>query len=287
MVMKLKPGEYTRYTILLSSEIAINNRADSNGVIIMIERSIMGHRDDNFIELDFKAIFYTLLHKAWIIIVAGILGAVIAGAYSYYMIEPSYSSTARVYVINRQEENKITYTDLQTGLQLTKDYMILVKSRPVTQQVIHRLGLNLTNESLAGMIHVSTPEDTRILEITVNYSDPDLAKRIVDTVAEISSEQMVNVMEIEKVNVIETGNYPSGPSGPSIRRNALFGGMAGSIVMLVIIFMIYLFNDTMNSSEDIEKYLGITTLGIIPLENGYRKSSKRKRMKEQHIAMQG
>jgi capsular polysaccharide biosynthesis protein len=245
----------------------------------------MDRREDNAIELDLKDVLIKLLHKLWIIILAGIIGAVIAGAYSYYMFEPSYSSTAKVYVINRLEKDKLTINDLQTGLQLTKDYMILVKSRPVTEQVIKKLNLSMSNESLAGMIDVNTPEDTRILEIKVKYSNPDMAKKIVDTVASISSEQMVKVMEIEKVNIVELGNL-STASGPNIKRDAIYGGLAGIGVILIIFAVLYLINDTVNTAEDIERYLGITTLGTMPLEEGYRKNQRSKKNKERFIALE-
>lgn len=77
-----------------------------------------------------------------------------------------------------QSQGTTTLSDLQSSTQLTQDYMILVKSRTVTEKVISDLGLNTTNEKLAKQISVSTPSDSRVLEITVSNNDQYEAKRI-------------------------------------------------------------------------------------------------------------
>ena len=232
-------------------------------------------RNNDVVEIDVGELVLVLLHKWWIILLIGIIGATSTGIVSKYIIQSVYTSTAKVYVINRQDETKMTLSDLQTGTQLTKDYMILVKSRPVTEQVISKLGLDMTQEQLAEIIEVNTPEDTRILEITVEYHDALLAKQLVDAVADVSSQQMVNVMEMEKVNIVEEGNLPVEPSSPNIMRNTLLGGMVGVALASFICGIIYLMNDTIKTTEDIERHLGITTLGVIPLEEGANKKFRK------------
>lgn len=242
----------------------------------------MEPRNNEAIEIDVKELFILLLHKLWIITIIGVLGAICAGSVSMFLLKPIYTSITRVYVINRQEENKMTLSDLQTGAQLTKDYMILVKSRPVTEQVIKDLNLDLTHEELSKMIRVNTPLDTRILEILVDYPNPDLAKQIADSIAAISSERMVSIMEMEKVNILEYGNYPIKPSSPNITLNTIIGGILGVILASFIVIMVYLMNDSIRTAEDIERYLGITTLGTIPLEekdNNKRHESKQRKRK--------
>lgn len=246
----------------------------------------MEHNEE-VIEIDLKEIFYLLLHKLWLILLIGILGAVAFGAISKYLMVPVYTSTTKVYVINRQDEDRTTYSDLQMGAQLTKDYSILVKSRPVTEQVIEALDLGLTHEELARIIGVNNPDGTRILEISVKYTDPDIAKEMADMIASVSSERMVNIMEMERVNVLEPANRPIKPSEPRIRRNTIYGGAIGICLTAVIIILFYLFNDTIRTSEDIEKYLGITTLGIIPLqEEKKKKRQKRKEIRESNLLLE-
>ncbi len=226
------------------------------------------------IEINFQELTYMLLHKFWLILIVGLLGATAMWSISQYVMEPVYVSSAKVYVINRQDENKITYSDLQTGSQLTKDYMILIKSRPVTEQVIQRLSLSMTHEELSGQIAVNIPQDTRILEICVKNGNPVLAKNICDTIAEVSAEQMIKVMEIEKVNIVEQGNLPDQPDGPKVKRNTILGAVMGILLTMLVLIAHSYFNDRISTSEDIERYLGLTVLGTIPMKEESRKQKR-------------
>ncbi|QHQ59979.1 hypothetical protein Ana3638_03605 [Anaerocolumna sedimenticola] len=227
------------------------------------------------IEIDLKELFFVLIDKVWIIVFAGIICALSAGIFTKILLKPVYESTTKIYVINRQDTEKFTtYSDLQTGTQLTRDYQVLVKSRPVTEQVISDLSLNMTHEELSNAITVNTPTDTRILEITVKYSDPYIAKKLADSIGEVSSQRMVSIMEMEKANIVEPGNIPTGPSSPNFLNNVLIGGAAGIILSIFVILLIYLLDDTIKKSEDIEKYLGLTTLGTIPIEESIVESKK-------------
>ncbi len=240
------------------------------------------NRED--IEIDVKDLFYAITDKLWIVISAGIVCAVIAGIFTRVMITPMYESTTKIYVVNRQDSEKAaTYSDLQTGTQLTKDYQILVQSRVVTEQVIKELNLNITHEDLVSCITVNNPMDTRIIEITVKYHDPELAKKIADAIGKVSADSMVSVMEMEKVNIVEPGNFPGSPSSPDFVKNILFGGIIGIFVSAFIILLIYMLDDSIKKNEDIEKYLGLTTLGTIPLDVSIMESRKVKAAKKKAL----
>lgn len=234
-------------------------------------------------EINLNELLALLLHKLWIIIIAILLAAAGTGAVNWFLIKPIYTSTTSIYVISKQEGNKMTYSDIQIGTQLTKDYMILVKSRPVIEEVISELDLDMTYEQLAGMIEVNTPQDTRILEIEVSHPDPLTAKQLADAIAEISKERMVSIMEMEKVNTMEPGNLPTSPASPNIVRNTIIGGILGGVIVSVIIILVYFLNDSIRTSDDIEKYLCMTTLGIIPLDE--ESESKKRRNKKAVLAV--
>jgi capsular polysaccharide biosynthesis protein len=244
----------------------------------------MEARNSDEIEIDLKELFYILLNKLWIIVIVGILAAISAGLISKVFLKPIYTSTTSIYVINRQTEDKTTLSDLQTGTQLTQDYKILVKSRPVTEQVISDLNLTLTHEELIDMITVNTPENTRILEIEVRNPDAYVAKQLADAIAEVSAERMVSVMEMEKANIVEPGNLPLEPSSPNIKKNVIIGGIIGVFLSALCIILIYILNDSLKSAEDVERYLGLNTLGAIPMEEGVTKKKLKKKQVRNQLA---
>ena len=52
------------------------------------------------------------------------------------------------------------------------------------------------------------------------------------------------------------------------------GGVLGAVIAAVIVIIIYMTNDTIRTSDDIERYLGLSTLGTIPLAAGEKKSAR-------------
>ncbi|MDF2589537.1 MAG: capsular exopolysaccharide family [Anaerocolumna sp.] len=219
------------------------------------------------IEINIKELFQVLLRKLWIVAFACAICALTVGILTKLFIKPMYTSTTKLYVINRQNtEKSTTYTDLQTGTQLAKDYKILVTSRPVTEQIICELGLTMTHEDLVSSITVNAPTDTRIIEITIKNQDPYVAKQLADAIGKVSAERMVSVMEMEKANIVEPGSIPVVPIGPNVSKNILIAGIIGTVVSSGIILALYISDDTIKGTDDVEKFLGITTLAAIPYE---------------------
>lgn len=226
------------------------------------------------IEIDLKDMLYLILDKIWIIIFATIICALFAAIGTKLLIEPKYQSTTKLYVINRQDVNKVTSADLATGSQLTKDFQILVKSRPVTEQVIAELNLNMSHEQLVSCIVVNTPEDSRVLEITVTYTDPYTAKALADALGNVSALKMVSILEMEKANIVEPGNVPFSPSSPNIVKNGILGGIVGGFLVIALFLILYFLDDSIKNSEDVEKHLGLTILGNIPLDDDLMESRR-------------
>lgn len=242
----------------------------------------MGTDNEQEYEIDLKEIAIVILDRIWIVISVGIACALLAGIITKVFITPMYTSTTKLYVINKQNsENNITYTDLQTGNLLTNDYIIQVKGTKVLSQVISELNLTDTEDELASRITVSNPENSRFIVISVSDKDPVVAQQIASCVAEVSSDVVKEVMDLEKVNVAEEANLPLEKSSPNLKKNVLLGGAAGVLVSLLLIVVFYLLNDRIRTPEDVKRYLGLNTLGQIPvLENSG--NTKRKQRHKKH-----
>ena len=231
--------------------------------------------DNDEITIDLTELFMARWRKLHLVILAGIVVALLAFIGTKLFITPMYTSVTKVYVLSKQDGNASpTYSDLQTGSSLTKDYMELVKSRPVLEQVIAILNLDMKAEELADTITVDTPTDTRILRISVENEDPKTAKEIADAIRESVSIQITEIMDADSVNTVEVGNLPTEPSSPSTMKNMLIGGILGVLLAIGIIVLIYILDDTIKTPEDVEYYLGRNVLTSIPIEEGVKKSKK-------------
>lgn len=237
-------------------------------------------RDADAIEIDLLELFSVLLGQIWLILGVGLMAALIAFAVSRFVITPTYESTTKIYILNKDENTTVTYTDVQLGSQLTKDYAELISSRYVLEEVIQSLGLDLEYEGLQDKVSVSTPEDTRVIYITVKDNDSVMAMNIANSVREAASRHIENVMDIDAVNVVETANMPMRQSAPSCMRWTLIGGILGCFLVCAVILVRFLMDDTIKSSEDVEKYLGLTTLALIPIQEDGTDKAKRKKKKK-------
>ena len=238
--------------------------------------------DNDEITIDLAELFMVLWSKAHIILLAGILTALLAFAGTKMLITPKYTSSTKVYVLSKQNEGaNVTVSDLQMGTQLIKDYMELVKSRPVLEQVIAVLNLDMEPEDLSKMITTESQSDTRIFTISVESENPKEAKEIVDAVRESVGVQITQIMAADAVNTVEEGNLPKNPSSPNVMKNMILGGMLGLFAAVGIIFLIYILDDTIKTPDDVEKFLGLNVLASIPIAEGTKKPKKVKGMAKQ------
>lgn len=240
--------------------------------------------ENNEVEIDLRQVFSLLLSKAAIIIVTTLIGAMMAFAYTRFMVEPVYQSTTQIHILDKAEDSKTTtYSDLQAGSYLTKDFKVIVTSSPVMEQVIDELKLDLTVKELRSLISVDVIQDTRILTIAVSNTDPYLAKKIADAVREVSKKSISDIMDIESISTVEEGDMPMEPVSPSIPKNTVIGALLFFVVTVAVILIRFFLDDTFKTPDDIERYLGISVLASIPLmegENARSRSRKRKSEKD-------
>lgn len=219
------------------------------------------------LEINLLDLFLALKKRLCLILMAAVLGGGAAGAFSVFALTPQYTSTAMVYILSK-ETTLTSLADLQIGSQLTKDYKVIVTSRPVLEDVVSSLRLDMGYRDLKKKITIDNPQDTRILSITVKDPNPEMAKKIVDQVARTSSEYIGDIMEMVPPKMIESGEIPTDKSSPNHRKHALMGAMAGAFLVCGMIVLEVILNDTIRTEEDVERYLGLTVLAVVPERAG-------------------
>jgi len=224
------------------------------------------NQENQMVEIDIVSLLKTIWKRKFLIILTALITAVIALGYSVFIAKPSYQSTTRIYVVNRQQSdnNALTNQDLQAGAYLVKDYKEIILSQDVLSTVISELKLSSTTADLAGKVTVSVPTDTRIVSITVTNGDPNQASRIANTLREVAAEKIITVTKVSDVTTLEEAEAPKSPSSPNIRRNVLIGFVGGAVAMVVLVLIVEVLDDRVKKPEDIEEVMGMSLLGIVP-----------------------
>lgn len=238
----------------------------------------MNNRENDEMEIDLKEICCLLLDRIGIICLSAVILAAAGFIVSRFVMTPQYVSETQIYVLSRQNENNVTYSDLQMGSQLINDYAVLIKSRTVLEEVVRELNLEMSAGALGNKISVNPLTDTRILSITVTDPNPETARSIADAVQAAAAVHIKEVMDIEAVNVVAAASLPTAPSSPSVRRYTLMGGVIGIVLSAGIIVVRFLLDDTIKTPDNVERYLGMSTLASIPMaeEEGKKKKGRRR-----------
>lgn len=81
----------------------------------------MKNQDNQTVEIDVLSLVKTLWRRKFLIVVTAFVIAIIALGYSTFIIKPTYTSSTRIYVVNRQpgDNSTLTNQDLQAGSYLS------------------------------------------------------------------------------------------------------------------------------------------------------------------------
>ena len=240
------------------------------------------------IEIDVMELVHACLKHMFSIIITTLLAGVIALLISRYMIAPTYTSTSKMLVLTK-ETTLASLADIQMGSQLTNDYQILIKSRPVLEKVIYNLELQMNYRVLEDMVTVNNPNNTRIIEISIDDSDPERAMDIVNELTKISSEFIGDKMEVVPPKIIEEGIIPKERTSPNHKKNLLIGMALGLLASCGFWCLLAVMDDSIKHEEDVLKYLEIPALACVPDRRDYinQKSEKRNFKKKKSIIPEG
>ncbi len=235
-------------------------------------------REREEIEIDLREIFLVLKKRFLVILLTAVIFAGVAGVYSFYMAEPVYEATSKLYITS-QSTSITSLADIQVGSSLALDYLELIKSRPVVEEVIDNLDLKMEYEDMLNMMSVTNPSDTRILTISVQGTDATGITKIANEFSEVAIRQIPKVMKVDEPSVVEVATLPDHPIKPDKKKNTAVAFLLGAFLAAIVIVATYMLNDKLRTSDDIEHYLGLNTLASIPAANG-KKSGRRSRRKK-------
>lgn len=216
-------------------------------------------------EIDLSEIAYLLWGHILDIIGFLLGGAIIAFLITFFLISPKYTATAKMYILTSGTNSVVDLSALQISSQLKADYQELITSRSILEDVISGLNLQETTvEDLEGMIAIENPADTRILNVSVTTTDPQMSADIANELVEQAKSYLPEIMKTDEPSVFEQAEVPESKSSPSIRRNVLIGAIGAAFVYMGYLVVRHLMDDTFKTPDEINKYYGVQPLAVIP-----------------------
>lgn len=234
-------------------------------------------------EIDLKELISMFMKRKVLIILVVIIFALIGAIYTVKFITPTYQSTTRLLLVQTGEKSNvyentgsITTTDVTLNSKLVNNYREISKSEAVLTKVIQNLNLNITYQELKAMTSVSVTTDTEILQLTVEYTDPEMACNIAKEIANVFIETVNYYYKLDNLNVLDEAKVNFTPSNIHLTKNVIIFAFVGAILVSGYILLINMLDTTVKSDTDIERALDVPVLASIVLTNENAKKNVQK-----------
>lgn len=213
-------------------------------------------------EIDLKELFDFIKSKIEVVIITTILICTMGCLYILFLQKPMYSAYTTV-VLSGNNNNSVDSTTLGINNTLIETYASVAKSRSVIEKVIKNLKLGTSYESVAGKVSVSAINKTQIIKIAVSDLESEVAKDIANETAKAFTKRVEEIYKLENIGILDEAIAPTAPYNINIKKTLIICFMMGIVLSLAILFMIFYFDRTIKSTEQIEQKVKLPILGSV------------------------
>lgn len=217
-------------------------------------------------EINLKEVYSYFKSRLLWMLLAIVVIVIIGNVYTILTRVPMYQSNTTIVLVG-ESKKEYSQTDSQLNQNLIGTYSEIITSRKVLQQVIDNLKLKMTVDELSQNITTSSVEDTEIIRITVNNEKKKMAVKIADEVADVFSDEIQDIYNLENVAIIDKAEVAKEPYNINYVKDNVIYLMIGVVLSFGVVFVMYYFDTTIKSSEIVEEKLGLTVIGIVPKES--------------------
>ena len=216
-------------------------------------------------ELDLGQILRVLKKKAKYIILVTVIFALVGFLVSELLTTPVYQAQAKMIVnASGSSGQNINSDQWASSMKLVDTCAIIVRSRTVLQPIIDALHLNDTCEGLAAKISVSSVDETPVMQVTVRYGDPEMAKAITAKILEVAPALIVESIEAGSVKTVEDVIGSAEPMSSGTVKTVVLYGAIGLVLSCALFIALLLMDNTFHTEQEVAQMLNLSVLGVIP-----------------------
>lgn len=210
------------------------------------------------------------LKRIKVIAVAAVITGILAFAVSYFLIPPTYTSEALLYVnniSNRQQSQGVNISDINASQQLVNTYAVILSSEPFVTRIIQAENLNVPYEKLRKSVMMGAVNSTEILSIKVENSNAQTACNIANRYAQMAIPEIERVVSGGSVKIIANAKAAARPTSPKVGWNTVIGVLLGLFGSFIAVLLVNLFDTTVKGEDDLTNHYNIPILGVVPNVN--------------------
>lgn len=222
-------------------------------------------------ELDLREILLYLWHHIVTIVICILVG--IIGGISVTLIvslnDLPYEASALICfdlrdTLNEKNVDGIDQFDYYGNITALSN--AVVTSKQVLGKVVDNLGLETDVVELADHISVSTVGSSSLMRLSVKDKESEMAQRICNEILIVMpdvSSSMTDLGVLQAVSQVEVSEV----EGQGMLKALIMGGLLGFIFSVLVLIALELFDHNIHDAQDIEYYLSMKTLGVVPTES--------------------
>ncbi len=210
-----------------------------------------------------RVLLKNIKYIAAVVVFAGLLGWLA----SSIGMTPIYRAEAKMIVNSKMTSTgtgQITTDQLASSMKLVDTCAIIIRSRTVLQPIIDKLELKDSYESFAARVRVSAVNETPVMQIIVEHPNLEVAKAVSKMILENAPKIIIETVEAGSVKTVESTYAPEVPVSPNVSMNTILAAFIGGLLSCAVVIAITIFDDTFKSEGDIQIYLNLPVLGVIP-----------------------
>lgn len=221
-------------------------------------------------EIDLKSILKMLWDRKIGIIVIFLVCLVAGYLYTTFFVTPVYQATSTAILTtntNNEEpgQTSVTQSEVTLNNSLLSTYREIATSDSVLSKVINNLGLNISNTALKGQITVTSATNSQVIQITVENANAELAVRIANEIRQVFTDRVAELYDMQNIKPLDDAKIPTSPSNINHMRDLIIFAGIGIVLAVVYVFIANLLDNTVKSSNDIEKATGLNVIAEIPI----------------------
>lgn len=204
--------------------------------------------------IDLMRLIKVLWSKVWLIAICAFITAAIGFSVAYFAIEPTYSSTIKLYVNNNSlslgsASVSISSGDISAARSLVVTYGEILNNRTTLERVIEKAESSYTYRELSKMLKYGSLNNTEIMFVTVTTTDPYEASEIANCISEVLPERISGIIKGATMIVVDSAVPVLQKVEPSVSKYTAIGFMLGFVLCCAVIVVFDILDDTIHDEE--------------------------------------
>ncbi len=251
------------------------------------QRYVSTYEDEKEQELDIFDLAKFLLKKFYIVVVLALAGFAVAFCYARFVKPVTYTSSVQLYVKNADDvvsSEIVSSSDLSAAQKLVATYVVILKNDMVIGEVsdmlIEKYGAEslstiftigedydkkqgISKSQLLECITMSSVDETEVLQIQATTPVPEISADICNFVAYLAPESLVSVIGAGSVEIMADAKPAVRPNDNGVKKLSVIGFAFGFVLACAIVFLMYIFDRTIYSSDKVCKKCGFADLAHV------------------------